>query len=282
MRNSILLSVALLSVGVATTTIVTPIFAKDKTKATSTAVSLEMAVASAHRSETNRARDQYRNPAATLKFFGIKPNQTVVEIWPGTGWYTEILAPYLSAKGKLIVAAPMGRGFDGISKRLDAAPDIYGKSGRAHFPILLGGTGVAPGSADLVVTFRNVHNWRFGSGHPESADYSVAAFKELFAVLKPGGVLGIEEHRLNETQGTALEQDSGYMKVSSVRKLAEDAGFVFAGASEINANPKDTKDYPKGVWTLPPRLAEGDADRARYIAIGESDRMTLKFTKPKR
>jgi predicted methyltransferase len=279
MRKLFGISIALLAVGVAIPAVIAPSFAKEKS---AKSISLSAAVASAHRSEANRARDKYRNPAATLKFFGIKPNQTVVEIWPGAGWYTEILAPYLSAKGKLIVAAPMGRGFDGIAKRLDAAPDIYGKTARSHFPTLLGGTGVAPGSADLVVTFRNVHNWRIGSGHPDSADYSATAFQELFTMLKPGGVLGIEDHRLNEAQDSGLEKSSGYMKVSSVRKLAEDAGFVFAGSSEVNANPKDTKDYPKGVWTLPPRLAEGETDKPRYVAIGESDRMTLKFVKPKR
>jgi predicted methyltransferase len=282
MRKSFVFAASLLAIGVAVPAVIAPIFAKPATSAPAKAMSLQSAIAGAHRSEANRARDKYRNPQATLTFFGIKPNHTVVEIWPGAGWYTEILAPYLSAKGKLIVAAPLGRGFDGISKRLDAAPELYGKTARSHFPTALGGTGVAPGSADLVVTFRNVHNWRIGSGHPESADYSAAAFKELFAMLKPGGVLGIEDHRLNENQDAALERESGYMKTSSVRKLAEEAGFKFAGSSEVNANPKDTKDYPKGVWTLPPRLAEGETDKARYQAIGESDRMTLKFIKPKR
>lgn len=243
---------------------------------------LTAAVAAPTRSEANRARDKYRNPAATLAFFGVKPNHHVVEIWPGGGWYTEILAPYLAAKGKLTVAAPIGRGADGIAKKLDANTAAYGKVGRANFPTVLGGTGVAPGTADVVVTFRNVHNWKIGSQHPQSADYSEAAFKELYAMLKPGGVLGIEDHRLNETQDSGLEKSSGYLKVSTVRALAEAAGFKFAGASEVNANPKDTKDYPKGVWTLPPVLREGEADRARYLAIGESDRMTLKFIKPRK
>ncbi len=243
---------------------------------------LTAAVAAPTRSAENMARDQYRKPAQTLAFFGVKPTHTVVEIWPGGGWYTEILAPYLKAKGHLIVAPPTGRGGEGIAKKLDADPVAYGKVARANFPALLGGTGVAPGTADVVVTFRNVHNWKIGSYNPANQDYSVAAFKELYAMLKPGGVLGIEDHRLNEGQDSALENKSGYLKVSTVRKLAEQAGFSFAGASEVNSNPKDTKDYPKGVWTLPPRFAEGDADRARYAAIGESDRMTLKFIKPKK
>ena len=241
---------------------------------------LTAAVASAHRSDANKARDRFRSPAATLAFFGVKPNHTVVEIWPGGGWYSEILAPYVQAKGKLIVAAPLGRGSDGIAKVLAANPAVFGKVGSANFPVLLGGTGVPAGSADAVLTFRNVHNWRMGTQHPKNEDYSVAAFKELFAMLKPGGILGIEDHRLPESADAERERKSGYMKVSTVRALAEQAGFKFAGSSEVNANPKDTKDYPKGVWTLPPRFAEGDVDRAKYAAIGESDRMTLKFVKP--
>ncbi len=245
------------------------------------AQALAAAVAAPNRSDANRARDPYRRPAATLAFFGIKPGDTVVEIWPGGGWYTEILAPYLKDKGRLIVAPPQ-RGNESTAKFLATNAGAYGKVSTANFPALLGGTGVAPGTADVVVTFRNVHNWKIGSAHPESADYSAAAFKELYAMLKPGGVLGIEDHRLNERQDRALERKSGYMKTSTVRALAEKAGFKFAGSSEINANPKDTKDYPKGVWTLPPRLAEGDVDKAKYVAIGESDRMTLKFVKPRR
>lgn len=243
---------------------------------------LAAAVAAPHRSEANRARDKYRHPAETLAFFGIKPTDTVVELWPGGGWYTEILAPYLADKGKLIAAAPSGRASDGLAKRLDANPTVYGKVARANFPTLLGGTGVAPGTADAVLTFRNVHNWRMGYMQPEKTDYSEAAFREIFAMLKPGGVLGIEDHRLPESASDERERASGYMKVSTIRRLAEAAGFKFAGASEVNANPKDTADWPDGVWTLPPTLAKGDVDRDKYLAIGESDRMTLKFVKPKR
>lgn len=242
---------------------------------------LAEAIAAPNRSATNVARDRYRHPAETLAFFGIKPSDTIVEIWPGGGWYTEILAPYLAKSGRLIIAAPFPRQ-DSLLKKLDGDATTYGKVARANFPSLLGGTPVAPGTADAVLTFRNVHNWRMGYLAADKADYSEAAFRELYAMLKPGGILGIEDHRLPENADPAREKTSGYIKVSTVRALAEKAGFRFAGASMVNANPRDTKDYPKGVWTLPPTFAEGDADRARYAAIGESDRMTLKFIKPRK
>ena len=237
-------------------------------------------VAGTQRSETNRARDAYRHPVETLSFIGVRPTDTVVELWPGGGWYTEILAPYLAAQGKLIAAAPAGRGAESMAKRFDANPALYGKVERANFPTVLGGTGVAPGTADVVLTFRNVHNWKMGYMQADKTDYSEAAFREIFAMLKPGGVLGIEDHRLPESASTDRERESGYIKVSTVRALAEKAGFQFAGASEVNANPKDTTDWPQGVWTLPPTFAMGDKDK--YAAIGESDRMTLRFVKPSR
>ncbi|MFM9976800.1 MAG: class I SAM-dependent methyltransferase [Sphingomonadaceae bacterium] len=241
---------------------------------------LKAAVAAKTRTPANVARDRHRNPAETLAFFGIKPTHTVVEIWPGGGWYTEILAPYLAGQGKLIVAPPTGQYAARYLAKLDADPATYGKLTRANFPAALGGTPVAPGTADAVVTFRNVHNWRMGSGSPDKADYSEAAFRELFAMLKPGGVLGIEDHRLPDDADAERERSSGYIKVSTVRAMAEKVGFRFVASSEINANPRDTKDYPKGVWTLSPNFVEGDTDRAKFAAIGESDRMTLKFVKP--
>jgi len=242
---------------------------------------LAAAVAAPTRTAANVARDKYRKPADTLSFFGVKPTDNVVEIWPGGGWYTEILAPYLSAKGTLTVAAPAGRGAEGIAKKLGADAATYGKVQQANFPSLLpNSTPVAPGTADVVLTFRNVHNWRMGAGN-NGQDYSEQAFREIFTMLKPGGVLGIEDHRLPESADAAREKSSGYIKVSSVRALAEKAGFRFVGSSEVNANPRDTKDYPDGVWTLPPSFAKKDVDRARYAAIGESDRMTLKFVKPR-
>ena len=276
MRQSLVRIFLLLSSAVA----VAPVMAKPVSSSAQSA--LNAAVASPARSAANRARDKYRNPAATLAFFGIKPTHNVVELWPGGGWYTEILAPYLAAKGKLTVAAPAGRPSEATAKRLDINPTAYGKVIRANFPTMLGGTGIAPGTADTVLTFRNVHNWNMGYLAADKADYGETAFREIFAMLKPGGVLGIEDHRLPESADLAREKSSGYIKVSTVRALAEKAGFKLVASSEINANPRDTKDYPKGVWTLPPNYAEGDTDRVKYAAIGESDRMTLKFIKPAR
>ncbi len=241
---------------------------------------LQAAVASSTRTAANVARDKYRKPAATLTFFGIKPTDHVVEIWPGGGWYTEILAPYLRDKGQLTVVTPPGRAADGIAKKLAGDPATYGKVAQANFPSVLGGSGVGPGTADAVLTFRNVHNWRMGA-YNKDVDYSEAAFAEMFAMLKPGGILGIEDHRLPESMDTARERSSGYMKMSTIKALAQKAGFKFAGSSEINANPRDTHDYTSGVWTLPPSYADGDKDRAKYAAIGESDRMTLRFVKPR-
>ena len=243
---------------------------------------LAKAVAAPTRTEANRARDKYRHPAETLAFFGVEPGDTVVEIWPGGGWYTEILAPYVaSGGGKLYVVAPeWGRG--GITKLKAANPELYGKVEVADFPAFdANATRVPDGSADVVLTFRNVHNWRMGYRRDDKQDYAPEAFRQIYAMLKPGGVLGIVDHRLPESASAERERTSGYIKTSTVRKLAEDAGFRFAGASEVNANPKDTADWPDGVWTLPPSLRKGDVDREKYLAIGESDRMTLKFVKPK-
>jgi predicted methyltransferase len=271
----------LLVLPIAIAAVAAPFALQSKPAAPKTQDALAAAVAAPNRTETNRARDKYRNPAATLAFFGIKPTDHVVEIWPGGGWYTEILAPYLAAQGKLTVAPPAAR-TEAFAKRLDANAAAYGKVMRGVFPTAPDAKGLAWGSADAVLTFRNVHNWRMGTGDTQKRDYSEAAFREIFAILKPGGVLGIEDHRLPESADAARERESGYMKVSTIRALAEKAGFRFVASSEINANPRDTHDYPKGVWTLPPTFAEGDTDRAKYAAIGESDRMTLKFVKPKR
>jgi predicted methyltransferase len=250
--------------------------AASSTAASMHRAAIDAAVAASTRTPANLERDKYRNPAATLAFFGLKPGQTVVELWPGGGWYTEILAPHANAGGGTYwAAAPWERGLNRVKEWQGAKPDLYGKIQLAEFPNAGTNPKVPDGSADLVLTFRNVHNWRFGG-----ADGTAAAFRQMFAMLKPGGTLGVVEHRLNESQDTALEEKSGYMKESSVIAFAEAAGFKLAGRSEINANPRDTKDYPKGVWTLPPRFAEGEVDRAKYTAIGESDRMTLKFVKP--
>ena len=257
-----------------------PVAAPDTTAARQAA--LAAAIAAPTRTEANRARDVYRHPYETLAFFGVEPDDTVVEIWPGGGWYTEILAPYLaSGGGTLYVAAPEW-GRSGIAKLQQANALVYGGVRVADFPVFDGKAAEIPaGSADAVLTFRNVHNWRMGYRREDKQDYSLLAFQQIYAMLKPGGVLGIVDHRLPESASDERERNSGYIKVSTVRRLAEQAGFRLDASSEINANPKDTADWPDGVWTLPPSLALKDKDRAKYLAIGESDRMTLRFVKPK-
>ena len=237
---------------------------------------LAAAVAAKTRTPANIERDKYRHPAETLAFFGVKPTDTVVEVSPGGGWYTEILAPYLAARGRLYAAAGLGRALDGVRALQEKSPATYGKVQLVGFPAKAGDEAVPAGSASVVLTFRNVHNWRMDS--PAKAE---AAFADMYRMLRPGGTLGVVEHRLPEARDAAAEEKSGYLKESTVVALAEKAGFKLAGKSEINANPKDTADWPKGVWTLPPTYELGDVDRAKYQAIGESDRMTLKFVKPR-
>lgn len=244
-------------------------------------LTLEQAVAGEHRSEANRARDAHRHPVETLGFFGIAPTMTVVEILPGEGWYTEILAPYLQHSGKLVVgiydpaseSAYERKSTAALAAKLDASPELYGAVGRQ---IMWQGDSVVlgpKGSADMVVTFRNSHNW-LNSGKFE------AVYKACFDVLKSGGVLGIEQHRAAADADPAQTAEKGYLPEAYLIGVLEGIGFKLAGKSEINANPRDTKDYADGVWTLPPVLRLGDKDRERYVAIGESDRMTLKFVKP--
>ena len=237
---------------------------------------LTAAVAAKTRTPANVARDPYRHPAETLAFFGVKPTDTVVEISPGGGWYTEVLAPYLAPRGRLYEAAGLGKGLDGVRELQAAHPATYAKVQLVAFPAKPADDAVPAGTANVVLTFRNVHNWRM-----ESVAKAQAAFAEMYRMLKPGGMLGVEEHRLPEARDAAAEGKSGYMKESTVIAFAERAGFKLAAKSEINANPKDTADWPKGVWTLPPTYTLGDVDRAKYAAIGESDRMTLKFVKPR-
>ena len=239
---------------------------------------LRAAVAATTRTPANVARDRYRHPVETLAFFGVEPGDTVVEIWPGGGWYSEIIAPYvIQGGGTYYAATPAGRGTERFKAFIAAKPELYGKARVATFPMADGGTPVPPGTADVVVTFRNVHNWMGSEGdEPMAAE----AFRQMYAMLKPGGTLGVAEHRLPEDADAAREKSSGYLKTSTVRRLAEQAGFRFVEASEINANPKDSADWPDGVWTLPPTLAKKEVDRDKYLAIGESDRMTLKFVKP--
>ncbi|HVM38925.1 MAG TPA: methyltransferase [Sphingomicrobium sp.] len=243
---------------------------------------LQAAIAAPTRTPANLARDRYRHPLETLSFFGVRPSDTVVEIWPGGGWYTEILAPYLAGGGGRLLLATMNGQLGGVARLQEAHPTVYAGLSAFTFPAFgADATRVPDGTADVVLTFRNVHNWRMGSGRDDKQDYSAEAFRQMFAMLKPGGVLGVVDHRLPESASDERERNSGYIKTSTVRRLAEAAGFRLAGASEVNANPKDTADWPDGVWTLPPALRLKDKDRERYLAIGESDRMTLKFVKPR-
>jgi len=241
---------------------------------------LRAAIAAPSRTPANIARDRYRHPYETLAFFGVRPSDTVVEIWPGGGWYTEILAPYLRQGGGTLYAAALPGMQAGIERIRGRDASLYGGIRPAVFPAFDPGEARVPdGTADVVLTFRNVHNWRMGYQRG-GGDYSEEAFRQIHAMLRPGGTLGIVDHRLPEEADAERERSSGYIKVSTVRRLAEAAGFRFAGASEVNANPRDTADWPEGVWTLPPSLRLGEQDRERYLAIGESDRMTLRFVKP--
>lgn len=236
---------------------------------------LQAAVAGAWRSDANRARDRYRHPAETLAFFGIKPTDSVIEISPGGGWYSEILAPWLRDGGHYIAAsaATPGRA-DPLDARFLADParyaraDIIDYDGKA--PVL-----GAPASADVVLTFRNVHNW-LAAGTAENY------FKAFFDVLKPGGTLGVVEHRARPGTDLATMKKSGYLTEAQVIALATAAGFALEARSEVNANPRDTASHPNGVWTLPPTNRHDAQDAAKYQAIGESDRMTLRFRKPMR
>lgn len=239
------------------------------------------AVANDARSTENTARDQYRNPAQTLKAFKVEANHTVVEIWPGGGWYTEILAPMLKDSGTFYAAhfpdaekpAYYQRSRAGFEKKLASNSDAYGAVKMTAFNPAGEQTMAPAGTVDRVLTFRNVHNWMGGNNEQN-------AFNQFFAVLKSGGMLGVVEHRAKP--GTSLDDQkaSGYVTQDYVINLATKAGFELVVASEVNANAKDTADHPRGVWTLPPRLAMGDEDKAKYVAIGESDRMTLLFKKP--
>ncbi|RAO74879.1 class I SAM-dependent methyltransferase [Dyella jiangningensis] len=244
-----------------------------------TATRLDQVLAGDWRSPEHKARDVYRHPKATLQFFGIRPDQTVIEITPGGGWYSEVLAPLLHDNGHYIaaIAKPSGDGEasrdkTGLKAKFAADAAHYGKAQILEFDPKAPVFG-APGSADVVLTFRNVHNW-------VEADTAPQMFKAFFAALRPGGVLGVVDHRAADNASIEAVKDSGYLPTDYVVKLATDAGFKLEEKSEINANPKDTKDYPKGVWTLPPTLTLGDQDKAKYQAIGESDRMTLRFVKP--
>lgn len=244
---------------------------------------LEKAVDNPTRSAEFRARDRYRHPLETLQFFDVKADMTVVEIWPGAGWYSEILAPLLRGRGRYIAAgfvvsdesSPRWRKdvAEDFAKKFFNAPQLYG-----HVEITeLGAPDhwkmAEAGSADRVLTFRNIHNWMAGG-------YEKEMFAAITTALKPGGILGVVEHRAKPDATLEQMTKSGYVTEAYVIELATNAGLKLQEKSEINANPKDSKDYPQGVWTLPPTLRLGDQDKQKYLDIGESDRMTLRFIKP--
>ena len=244
---------------------------------------LTQAVQSSERDAKNSARDQYRHPVETLEFFGFKPNMTVVEIAPGGGWYSEILAPAVKGHGVYYAAhfpadSEVGyyqRSLAGFKKKMSDDARFSEVKLTEFAPVTH--LDIAPaGSADLVLTFRNVHNWYMG----KDKEGALSAFKAFYKALKPGGTLGVVEHRLPEARSDEDQKSSGYMKQSYVIDIAKQAGFELVASSDINANPLDTADHPKGVWTLPPSLRLGEQDAAKYKAIGESDRMTLRFRKP--
>jgi predicted methyltransferase len=236
-------------------------------------------VASPARSPAAVARDSARHPVEELSFFGLAPTMTVVELWPGGGYWTDILGPYLVSTGRYYIAVPTSgdpeedAGLKRFRERIAAEKDRLGTPrettlGAGHFDI------APPGSADLVLTFRNLHNWMDGG-------FANEALAACFKALKPGGILGIEEHRGRNDQPQDPKAKNGYVRQDYTIALAKKAGFEFVAASEVNANPRDTKDWVDGVWTLPPTLSQGEKDRARYVAIGEADNYVLKFRKPK-
>lgn len=234
-----------------------------------------------HRSASNIVRNESRHPVETLEFFGLTSDMTAIEILPGGGWYTEILAPFLKDSGTyygahfspnapLSYQPPMLAQFNA---KLSQNPEMYGKAIVTHLNPPTE-TDIAPeASADIAMTFRNVHNWIMAGNEEE---YFAAFYKSL----KPGGILGVVEHRAPAGSSMQIMENTGYVTQDYVIELATQAGFEFVASSEINANPLDTKDYRQGVWTLPPTLRLGETDKAKYMAIGESDRMTLKFQKP--
>jgi predicted methyltransferase len=235
-----------------------------------------------HRSDSNKARNEYRHPVETLEFFGIEDGMTVMEIWPGGGWYTEILAPAMRDHGNLIIATwdPQVEGQSSyryeLPKKMEENfaqhPEIYNQVTFEYFsPPESPSLGDAE-SLDVIVTFRNTHGW-------VGADQAQNIFNEFARVLKSGGILGVVQHRAEDGVDPKESAKQGYVSESAVKEIAANAGFKFIESSEVNANPKDTKDHVDGVWTLPPGYSQGDKDKEKYAAIGESDRMTLRFRK---
>jgi predicted methyltransferase len=251
---------------------------------------LTAAIAGAQRTAADKARDAWRHPAETLQFWGVKPGATILELNPSGGWWTEILAPYAAKTGGRYIgtgaviegpgATDQGKASRQRFEQRFADPALYGKVEIVPFGAQTRGFGAA-NSVDVAFTARNIHNWMEAPGRLDGI------FTDLFAVLKPGGYLGVEEHRADPRPMKEGSTD-GYVSEAYVIAAATKAGFVLDAKSEINANPKDTKDHPFGVWTLPPtnqsapggKPADPAFDQTKYKAIGESDRMTLRFRKP--
>ncbi|MDP9200205.1 MAG: methyltransferase domain-containing protein [Pseudomonadota bacterium] len=256
--------------------------AADPATDAATAATLDRVLAGDHRSEANRARDAWRHPKETLTFFGLRQDMTVMEIWPGGGgWYLEVLAPTLRERGQYIAASwdpkseskYVQENSKKLADKLAARPELYDRVKMAALQVPNALTPVPDGSVDMVLTFRNIHSWMGNDG-------AEAMFKAMFAALKPGGILGVVEHRARNDAPQDPKAKSGYVRTDYAIAMAEKAGFELVGESEVNANPKDTADHPNGVWSLPPGLRGGDVDRDKFVAIGESDRFTLKFRKP--
>ncbi|WP_158965463.1 class I SAM-dependent methyltransferase [Paraglaciecola sp. L3A3] len=242
------------------------------------------AVNNPDRPAEQRLRDEYRHPQQTLRFFDVKPDMAVAEIAPGGGWYSHILAPLLKDNGTFYAAhfyvydgAPgyYRNSLEGFKKSVANTPSLQNTKITAFHQTKA--LDFAPaGSLDRVLTFRNVHNWYMQGGQ----DGIDSAFSSFFKALKKGGVLGVVEHKLPESFSDDTQKKSGYMKQSFVVAAAEKAGFKLVAQSPVNLNSLDTSDHEKGVWTLPPSLRLGEKDQVKYLAIGESSRMTLKFVKP--
>lgn len=243
---------------------------------------VEMAIDGQHRSDANKVRDQYRHPTETLEFFGIEDGMRVMEIWPGGGWYTEVLAPAMRDHGTLVIATwdPQVEGQAGyryeLPKKMASEfarhPEVYDQVEIEYFsPPESPSLGEAE-SLDAIVTFRNTHGWVNGG-------LAQSIFNEFARVLKPGGILGVVQHRAKDGSDPLVSAQSGYVSEAAVKEIAAIAGFELISSSEINANRKDSGDHPEGVWTLPPGYALGEVDKEKYAAIGESDRMTLRFKK---
>ncbi len=244
-------------------------------------LSLQQILEGSHRSPQSIARNRSRHPIETLQFFGLTRNMTLIEIGPSGGWYTEILAPYMRDRGRYYGAhfSPnttnsfQRKNLEAFEEKLTANPSMYGRALIRHLQPPTE-TAIGPeAGADIALTFRNVHNWM-------SRGLEQEFFSAFFENLKPGGILGVVEHRAPDTAARQEMIDTGYVSEAYVKQIAESAGFEFVASSEINANQKDTKDHPEGVWTLPPNFRAGEVNQDKYAAIGESDRMTLKFRKP--